>query len=223
MYKRQVHIYNNLYEGQTGSCMSLRANCYVFSEYNTFLDCTDPVRLEKSEDSTEPVGACKSFEDKFTNCEGANQAVKVTDKTQTVDSTCRYKNFDTDAKLSYIPGGDYLLRTDAAQAEATVRAEAGVQDRAMTVRGYEKVEEHGTLGTTEWVYTSEGEVKLLGGVPEGAVIFVAGYNDADRCVGIGQMVDGTAKLGTGIGQGKLFWLDEKLVPQYPGSGWGEAE
>ncbi len=223
-----VHIYNNLYEVEAdyghkekiSCCMSLRANSYVFSEYNTFRGCKNPVRLAATGGSAVPAGTCKSFQDAFINCTGDDRATKVDDKTTPVDSANPYANFESSSILGY---SDYALQTDAAAAEAAVRVQAGVQKRDMTVRGYDKVEEHGTLGTAKWVYTSEGEVKLLGDVPAGAMIFVAGYNDADRCVKIGQMVDGTAKLGAGIGQGKLFWLDERLVPQVPDSGWGEAK
>lgn len=216
-----VHIYNNLYDGQTSYCMSLRANSYVFSEYNTFLNCKNPVVLEKSSGSTLPVGACKSYEDARTGCTGTDQAVKVDDKATPVDSTNLYANFDTDGTLSYIPTGDYALQTDAAQAEATVRAEAGVQKRALDVTGYSAAA-YGTLGDLQWIYTNEGDVIIPAGIPANATILVAGY-DGGRCVKATEIKNGTATLGAGMEQGKLFWLDAQCAPQCPAAGWGEAQ
>lgn len=119
-----MHIYNCLYEEQTSYCMSLRGNAYVFSEHNQFLKCANPVKLEKSSGSTEPVGACKSWGDVFTSCKGTNQAVIATSKTQAVSNTNKYPSFDTTSSQSYIPGGDYQL-DDTATAEANIKAYAG--------------------------------------------------------------------------------------------------
>lgn len=115
-----VHIYNNLYDGQSGYCMSLRADCYIFSEYNTFLNCKDPVKDEGS------GGVCKSFGDVFTGCAGANNAQIVQDREMAVESESRYAAFEYDPKLSYIPFGDYLLEENVEDAQAVIAAYTGV-------------------------------------------------------------------------------------------------
>lgn len=121
-----MHIYNNLYDGQKSYCMSLRGNAYVFSEYNTFLGCKNPVLLEATSGETPalPIGACKSYQDDFSGCTGTNAATIVTDKTQKVDSTNKYPNFDT-APGSYIAKGDYKLDT-LADAKKNIEAWGGV-------------------------------------------------------------------------------------------------
>ncbi len=201
-----VHIYNNLYDGQTSYCMSLRANCYVYSEYNTFRGCKDPVKHEG--------GVCKTKGDVFDNCTGINNAA------ETVTSTNPYAGFESSSTLSYIPDGKYELQT-AAEAETTVRAEAGVQKKVLDVTGY-SVAERGTLNGIQWFYTNEGDV-IVPEAPANATILVAGYKDGNHCVKAAQVKDGTATLGAGIGQGKLFLLDEHLAPVCPVAGWGEAK
>lgn len=226
-----VHIYNNLYDGQTSYCMSLRANSYVFSEYNTFVNnCNNPVKLEKSSNSTVPVGACKSFADDFSGVKSGtvNQATVVNDKAAAVSSTNLYANFDTDATLSYIPTGDYALQTDAAQAAETVQAQAGVMKPQLTVSGH-CTTKTGTLGEDidlelKWIYTDQGQVVLEGDIPEGAAVFVAGYDATGRCVGIGLVKDGVAKLRAGLIQGKVFLLDgEDFAPWCAAAGWGDEK
>lgn len=122
-----IHIYNNLYDGNSQYCMSLRASCFIFSEYNTFLGCTDPMRQNSSATDGTGQGLCKSFNDTFTNCKGKKEANFVTDRTEKVTHAQNYNpyaNFDTDASMSYIPGGDYQL-DDTATAEANIKAYAG--------------------------------------------------------------------------------------------------
>lgn len=117
-----MHIYNNLYEGQTSYCMSLRANTYIFSEYNTFLGCKDPVKDEGS------GGVCKSFSDVFTDCTGVNNAKIVAGKTDTVTSANKFANFDTNPD-SYVAKGAYQL--DAAdRGEANIKAWNGAMKAA---------------------------------------------------------------------------------------------
>ena len=115
-----MHLYNNLTEGQSSYCMSLRANCYIFSEYNTYIN-------SKKISNSGGGGVCKSYNNTFTNCTGANASdIKiVTDKSQTVTSSNRFANFDTNPSLGYVATGDYLLQTDAAAAAQTVRTWAG--------------------------------------------------------------------------------------------------
>ncbi len=208
-----VHIYNNLYESQTSYCMSLRANCYIFSEANTFRGCKNPVVDEGS------GGVCKSYQDVFDNCncEKPNAAKIVSDKTETVVSANPYANFESSATLGY---SDHQLQT-AAEAEATVRSEAGVQKKALDVTGYSAAA-YGTLGDLNWFYTNEGDV-LVPDAPAGATILAAGYESGNQCIKAAQVKNGTAALGAGVELGKLFRLGDNYAPQCPASGWGEAK
>ena len=101
-----IHMYNNVFEGQTSYCQNPRANAYIFSEYNLFESCKNPQQVK--------LGAIKSFHDTLTGCKGDMQAVTVTDKNQKVASDNKYGDFDTNASLSYIPSGSYQLITDTA-------------------------------------------------------------------------------------------------------------
>lgn len=123
-----VHIYNCIYEGQRSYCMNTRANCYIFSEYNSFLNSKSPMRVASKTD-----GPIKSFNDKFTGCSGDRQGTVVKDKTQTVPSKNRYANFDTNPSLSYIPSGNYKLDASNAKAEEMVRAYAGPMKAASAI------------------------------------------------------------------------------------------
>ncbi len=114
-----IHMYNNIFEGQTSYCMNPRAKAYIFSEYNLFLHSKDPVRVDS--------GAVKSYNDVFSACNGDNNATIVTDKSTKVSSGCLYENFDTDASISYIPSGNYTVQEDVAAMKAVVMATAGSQ------------------------------------------------------------------------------------------------
>lgn len=114
-----IHMYNNIFEGQTSYCMNPRANAYIFSEYNLFVSCKNPVRVKQ--------GAVKSYGDSFVNCTGDNHATRVTDKNTPVSTDCKYANFDTNADLSYIPSGNYLLHESIETVKEVVVAQAGPQ------------------------------------------------------------------------------------------------
>lgn len=112
-----VHMYNNFYEGQSDYAMNTRANAYIFSEYNLFYMCKNPMRVE--------AGAIKSYNDSLTGCIGEQGGTIVTDKSQKVSTNCTYANFDTDSSLSYVPSGDYELQTSIADAKKVILAESG--------------------------------------------------------------------------------------------------
>ena len=120
-----IHMYNNVFEGQTSYCMNPRANAYIFSEYNMFINCKNPVTLDSG-------GVCKSYNNSFASCIGDNNATVVTDKSQTVSSGNKYANFDTDHSLSYIPSSAYVLQTDLAYMKRVVMAYAGAQPTVIT-------------------------------------------------------------------------------------------
>lgn len=129
-----IHYYNNLAEGQKTSAMSLRANVYIFSEYNTFVNCKNPVEDKGT------GGVCKSYQDVFENCTEQNAAQVVADKTQTVTSANKYANFDTNPG-SYVAQGKYLLDAeDRGQANiekwgGVMKAAADMTTVKMTVPG----------------------------------------------------------------------------------------
>ncbi|MCM1314363.1 MAG: dockerin type I domain-containing protein [Muribaculaceae bacterium] len=100
-----IHLYNNIFDGQSSYCASARANSFLFSEYNAYVnECKDPVLLKSG-------GVFKSYNDAYISLKkGAkNEGTIVTDKGQTITSSCQKANFDTDSKLSYIPSGNYKL------------------------------------------------------------------------------------------------------------------
>lgn len=117
-----IHMYNNIFQGQSSYCMSLRANAYIFSEYNMYLNC-------KQVTDGKAGGVCKSYCNSFTSCSGTDNSdlVIVSDKAATVSSQNKYAHFDTKSSLSYIPAGDYILQEDLAEMKAEVMANAGPQ------------------------------------------------------------------------------------------------
>ena len=114
-----IHMYNNIFEGQTSYCMNPRANAYIFSEYNFFYKSKNPVDVD--------AGAVKSYKDSFTSCAGNNHATVVNDRSTKVSSGNKYENFDTSPILSYIPAGNYVIQESIREMKAVVMAYAGVQ------------------------------------------------------------------------------------------------
>lgn len=102
-----IHMYNNVFQGQTSYCQNPRADAYIFSEYNVFDNCKNPQQIKQ--------GAIKSFHDVLNNCRGDMQATTVNDKNQKVSSNNKYGDFDTNSSLSYIPAGNYILQTDTSK------------------------------------------------------------------------------------------------------------
>ncbi len=113
-----IHMYNNIFEGQTSYCMNPRANAYIFSEYNTFINCKNPVTVESG-------GVVKSYKDAFTSCIGDNHAEMVDDKSEQVSSSNIYANFDTNSTLGYVATGDYLLHDDLTEVRQVITAYTG--------------------------------------------------------------------------------------------------
>ena len=119
-----IHMYNNIFENQASYCMSLRANAYIFSEYNMYINC-------KQVTDGKAGGICKSYQNSFTSCSGTDNSdlVIVTDKSATVSSGNKYANFDTKSNLSYIPSGNYILHKSISEMKAVVLAESGAQKK----------------------------------------------------------------------------------------------
>ncbi len=112
-----IHMYNNVFENQSSYCMNPRANAYIFSEYNVFEGSKNPMRVD--------LGAIKSYNDVFTNCRGEQDGTIVADKNEKVSCDNAYENFDTDASVSYIPAGNYLLHTDTSELKNLLIAQSG--------------------------------------------------------------------------------------------------
>ncbi len=116
-----IHLYNNIYEHQTDVGQDSRANSYFFSEYNLFENCDDCTVIKSG-------GAIKSFNDAFVNCEHETTGTVVSSKTQSVSNNNKFPDFDTNAELSYIPSGDYILETDTTKLKAEFEIDGGTMD-----------------------------------------------------------------------------------------------
>lgn len=118
-----IHMYNNIFEGQTSYCMNPRANAYIFSEYNMFINSKNPVTVDS--------GAVKSYNDSFASCIGDNNATIVYDRATEVSTNNRYANFDTNPSISYIPSGDYEIQESITEMKRVVMAYAGTQSESI--------------------------------------------------------------------------------------------
>ena len=115
-----IHMYNNVFEGQTSYCMNPRANTYIFSEYNIFENSKNPMQIKS--------GAIKSYNDTFINCRGDQDGTIVSSRSTKVSSNNAYENFDTDSALSYIPSGDYHLDTNTSALKQVIVENAGTME-----------------------------------------------------------------------------------------------
>ncbi len=139
-----VHMYNNVFDGQTSYCMNTRASAYIFSEYNVFKDSKNPMRVD--------AGAIKSFNDVFDNVKGEQGGTVVTDKSAKVSSGNKYENFDTNSSICYIPSGDYKLDTASSanlfsSLKGIFEKEGGTMDD-MTISVSDLIKEGGSSSTT---------------------------------------------------------------------------
>ena len=114
-----IHMYNNVFEGQSSYCMNPRANAYIFSEYNLFENSKNPMQIKS--------GAIKSYMDTFDGCKGDQDGTIVSSKSTKVSSNNKYGDFDTNSSLSYIPSGSYELHTNTSTLKDVVVAGAGAQ------------------------------------------------------------------------------------------------
>ncbi|MBR7038286.1 MAG: hypothetical protein IKI21_03445, partial [Oscillospiraceae bacterium] len=127
-----IHMYNNMFIGQTSYCMNPRANAYIFSEYNYFENCKNPMQVK--------LGAVKSYNDVLTGCKGDQQGTIVTDKSAKVNTDCQYANFDTNASICYIPSGDYFLQTDTSALASYFEVYGGTMDATTVALGTTSVD-----------------------------------------------------------------------------------
>ena len=119
-----IHMYNNIFEGQTDYAMNPRATAYIFSEYNSFYKCKNPQEVAG--------GALKSYNDNFASCIGTSNGTIVSSKSQAVSNSCKfsyrgidYSKFELNSSLSYIPGNNYNLQSDFTEIRKEVLANAG--------------------------------------------------------------------------------------------------
>ncbi len=118
-----IHMYNNVFDGQTDYAMNTRANAFIYSEYNLFYMCKSPQRVDS--------GAIKSYNDSFSSCINLMDGTIVNDRTTPVANNCKYgsidySKFELNEKQSYIPTGDYILQTSVTDARKVIEAKSGV-------------------------------------------------------------------------------------------------
>ncbi|WP_287991507.1 hypothetical protein [Ruminococcus sp.] len=122
-----IHMYNNIFESQSSYCMNPRANAYIFSEYNVFNNCKNPMQVK--------LGAVKSYNDVLNGCKGDMQGTVVSSKSTKVNTDCQYANFDTNSSVCYIPSGNYLLHTDTSKLASYFDVYGGTMDATTVVNG----------------------------------------------------------------------------------------
>ncbi len=116
-----VHMYNNIFYGQTDYCMNTRANAYIFSESNLFYACKNPYRVDG--------GAIKSYNDSVSSAiYNYTIGTIVDDKNTVVSSDCKYNGvsysaFELDDNLFY--KNDYYLQDDPTDAKKVIYARCG--------------------------------------------------------------------------------------------------
>lgn len=111
-----MHMYNNYYDGSTGTNMSIRAGGYAFIEYCYFDNANNPITTQKGDNK---IGAAKVYQCVFNKKDiGSDYLNKtvyvVTDRTQTVANDNIFnKNFDTDDSYFYYDPIDKQTRLDS--------------------------------------------------------------------------------------------------------------
>lgn len=113
-----MHIYNCIYEGQTSYAMQTRANCYIVSEYNSFVG-------SKNSQQVKGGGPIKSFNDVFSGCIDALDGTIVDSMSTPVSSSNKNAGFELNKSLSYIPDMDYHLDRTIGAARQNILAYTG--------------------------------------------------------------------------------------------------
>ncbi len=123
-----IHMYNNVFDGQSSYCMNPRANAYIFSEYNLFKDSKNPMTLKSG-------GVVKSYNDTFENVRGDQQGTIVKSRDESVSSSNKLAGFESDASLSYIPSGNYVLCENTADLKSNFETDGGCMDEMSISQG----------------------------------------------------------------------------------------
>jgi len=126
--RANIHFYNNFIYGTTDTVASLRANSYMYSEYNYYLGCSRPV--EYKEEGT--TGICKSFGNVLVGCYNSYDAYVANNRCELVNSNCvdgaiSYVNFDTNPNLFYFDEESnvsdcYITSADIARIECLAKS-----------------------------------------------------------------------------------------------------
>ena len=125
--RANVHMYNNVFEGQTDYAINTRADAYIVSESNLFYMCKNPFRVDG--------GAIKSYNDSVSSAiYQKGGATFVNDKAEVVANNCAYNaggidysKFDTNPEQSYIATGNYDIQTNITDARKVIAAYCGVR------------------------------------------------------------------------------------------------
>ncbi|MCD8207391.1 MAG: pectinesterase family protein, partial [Bacteroidales bacterium] len=140
-----VHFYNNYINGNSDSNLlyvtSVRANSYVYAEYNYYENCRSVCLVVEESGAG---GVMKSYMNEYHNCYGSDytaedndvdESVHVSSRTEYVENNCKdeangidYSRFDTDPTLFYYDatkGWSDCYLTSAAQAKNDVIRMAG--------------------------------------------------------------------------------------------------
>ncbi len=128
-----MHIYNCIYEGQTSYAMQTRANCYIVSEYNSFVG-------SKNSQQVKGGGPIKSFNDVFSGCIDALDGTIVDSMSTPVSSSNKNAGFELNKSLSYIPDMDYHLDRTIGTARQNILAYTGPMKAAAEMVEPEEIE-----------------------------------------------------------------------------------
>ncbi len=184
-----IHMYNNIYDGQSSYCQNPRANAFIFSEFNAFVNqCKDPVTVKSG-------GVVKSYNDAYLSLKkGAEQsATVVTDKSKTVSSSCKYANFDTNASVSYVPSGNYSLTEATGEAlysslTATFETDGGCMDNMKMTSGAPVVTPPSQTTTTTTTTSTTTTTTTTTTIPNPQVTGKAGDANGDGQVNMADAV-----------------------------------
>ncbi len=182
-----IHMYNNVFDGQTSYCQNPRANAYIFSEYNVMKDSKDPVTVKSG-------GVVKSFNDVYINVKGDQAANVVSSRSEKVSSSCKYAGFETDSSISYVASGNYNLTEATGEALLTKLSDlfdtdGGCMDNEKITSGVVITPPTNTQPTTQPTTTKPVTTTTTPANPTTPVAGIAG--DAN-CDGIVSMADAAA-------------------------------
>ena len=127
-----MHMYNNYYDGSTGTNMSLRAGAYAFIENCYFDNANNPVTTQ---DGDGKIGVAKVYNCIFSGKNAdtdKNNVTIVTSRTQKVENENIFaQDFDTNSSVFYYSGGktDVTIMHSADEVPSVVPQLAGTLHR----------------------------------------------------------------------------------------------
>lgn len=111
-----MHMYNNYYDGSTGTNMSIRAGGYAFIEYCYFDNANTPIETKEgdSKKGVAKVYQCVFNGKKVSSTYLGKTVIEVTDRTQAVSNDNIFnKSFDTDDTYFYYDQATESTKLDA--------------------------------------------------------------------------------------------------------------